>query len=224
MHSDLLDGMVPSNKTLMEVSGGEVVTTSSLLPAGSVVVTEETVEEYTEPSDEVVEMEPNKVWTLADGTLVTPDDTLTTNATTITESNTTATPQENDLVEDSPSAAATEEEATLEEVPPVLDGANEVAWAQLGAIPNFDESISEMEVYKSTISSSETVAPPIPLYDTTSDIVNAKRKYDGEDLEDEDIFEPFEIEWFDEVGPDGQEYREYFVDLCLLSTLFTSCT
>jgi len=213
MNINAEEGMVSGNKTLMEVSGGEVVTTSSLLPAGSAVLGQGVGadSESDRVNTTVVEMGANKVLTLADGTLVTSDDTLTINTTTAiaapAESNATDTIQrtsEKTTMNDVP-VVGEEEPSHATEVPPLFDGTNDVAWDQLGATPNFEESISEMETYKASLPSS-FLPPSAPLYDTSSDIIG--NKFDANlNGEDDDIFKPNEIEWFDEIGPDGQEYR-----------------
>jgi len=200
-----VDGEMDGDRTLMEVSGGEVVATSSLLPSSiGLGETEESSEEsFPSGADGVNATDTgerkNKVLTLADGTLVTSeditsDDSLTIN---ITESNTTTSLE-----------VAAELEGTP---PPLLDEANEVPWVQLGNTPIFEESIAEMEAYKEMSSPTPEESPPVPLYDTKNYISTADSKLEDnlkdEDLDDEDIFEPMTIEWFDEVGPDGQEYR-----------------
>jgi len=215
-----VDGRMNEDGMLMEVSGGEVVATSSLLPSSiGLGETEESSEELFPlgadgiNATDIGERE-NKVLTLADGTLVTSeditsDDSLTIN---ITESNTTSTLEVG--VEDVAESAVADETATAEledAPPPLLDEANEVPWVQLGNTPNFEESIAEMEAYKETSSPTPEKSPPVPLYDTKNFMSTADSKFEDnlkdEDLDDEDIFEPMTIEWFDEVGPDGQEYR-----------------
>lgn len=204
-------------KTFMEVSGGEVVTTSSLLPSGIADTKEETNADL-EPLGEVVEMESNKVLTLADGTLVTSDDTLTMNTTKSNETATQAS-EEDEMISDDVPVAAEDELAAVDAPPPLLDAANVVAWDQFGTTPNFDESIAEMEIYK-TLPESFKASPPVPLYDIKNDIAYDENLSD-EDLEDDDIFQPMPIEWFHEVGPDGQEYRECMLEIfCLISSAY----
>ena len=61
--------------------------------------------------------------------------------------------------------------------------------------------------------------------DNTTQIMDEGNEYGDDDdtddgIEDDDIFQPIQIEWFDEVGPDGKEYRlsqmladeDWFVD------------
>ncbi|KAL7555206.1 hypothetical protein ACHAWF_018849 [Thalassiosira exigua] len=210
------DGGFGGNRTFLEVSGGEV-TMATLLPPGSVLVEDDTdivdstlVDETSSISDEI---EINKVLTLADGTLVTPDDTFT--ADTRAESNATATPQLEDMNENitlppkdvaSSTDSLSKDEATAVEVPPLLDDTNEVSWATLGTTPNFEESIAEMEDFGMSSADEETPSPPllplvplVPLYDTRNDDVISDTRLTNDELED--------FEWFEEIDSDGQEYR-----------------
>ena len=200
--------------TFMEVSGGQVVTMSSLLPSSSMnnmMQDVESLDSITATATEETEgMESNRVLTLGDGTLVTLDETLTLNT---TESNNTATvgetltsideaTEENVTTSDATPAAVEELAISPDTPPPLLADTNEVAWDQLGATPNFAESIAEMEIYK---------ASRTPTVVSKKGINNGLRfdeNLEDDDLENEDIFEPMNIEWFDEVGPDGQEYRK----------------
>jgi len=243
MNSDI-DGR-NSYKTFMEVSGGKVVATSSLLPFRDLAPLDRDLAPSDMVNTTVAEMESNKVLTLADGTLVTLDDSLTMNT---TESNTTATQAsgKSATLKDAPAAdvemesnkvltladgtlvtldeslkmnttdsqMASEEKTIANDVPiaedepsafdfpPLLDDTNEVAWANLGTTPNFKESIAAMENYKAS-PSYKALAPVLRM---NSDI-NFNENLKDEDLEDDDIFEPLNIEWFDEIGADGQEYR-----------------
>ena len=192
---------INGNKTFLAVAGGEIVSASSLLPASTVFVEDE-MEIGSVSSDAsnatAVEMESNKVLTLADGTLVTLDDTLTINATE--ELNLTATQAVEDAALNITSMdAPLDEEETVStemDIPPLMDSTNEVAWDQFGQTPDFEESIAEMESFKATHS--------VPLYDTQSESIYDQRLNDTE-LED--------FDWFDEIGEDGQEYREYCAPL-----------
>ena len=196
--------------TFMEVSGGQVVTTSSLLPPSKNDLMQD-VESLDSTNTTVTEeetegMESNRVLTLGDGTLVTLDETLTLNT---TESSITTAVEENSLTsideatEENVTTVVVEELATSPDAPPpLLADTNEVPWDQLGATPNFAESIAEMEIYK---------AARTPTVVSKKKINNGLRfdeNLEDDDLENEDIFEPMNIEWFDEVGPDGQEYRK----------------
>ena len=192
---------INGNKTFLAVAGGEIVSASSLLPSSTVFVEDE-MEIGSVSSDAsnatAVEMESNKVLTLADGTLVTLDDTLTINATE--ELNLTATQAVEDAALNITSMdAPLDEEETVStemDIPPLMDSTNEVAWDQFGQTPDFEESIAEMESYKATHF--------VPLYDTQSESIYDQRLSDTE-LQD--------FDWFDEIGEDGQEYREYCAPL-----------
>ena len=89
-----------------------------------------------------------------------------------------------------------------------LDDSNNIAWANLGGTPNFTETTSEIEQYKSSPELSQSR-------------VNVSEDLD-DDLDD-DLFQPFNIEWFEEIGPDGKEYREFFLPCyCCIPTIFSS--
>ena len=179
-------------KTFLEVSGGQVVTTSSLLPSSATDALKDLVadSELSDDNTTTTEMESNRVLTLADGTLVTPDESLTMNTTTA------------EVSEDSTISAAAYDKAApiASDVSPLLDNVNEVAWDQLGTVPSFDESIAEMEIYKAT-------RTPFRGGTDTPSYLSLLGSEKDDDIDDEDIFEPFEIEWWEENGPDGQEIR-----------------
>ena len=89
-----------------------------------------------------------------------------------------------------------------------LDYTTNIAWANLGATPNFAESVSEIEQYKAS--------PSVSQFN-----VNINEDND-EDFED-DLFQPINIEWFEEIGPDGKEYRKSLCSLVLCcATTFIS--
>ena len=203
MRSDV-DGVMNANKTFMEVSGGEVVATSSLFPAGSEGLKPKAEVDEAPLNTTAVETEANKVLTLADGTLVTPDDDLTMNT---TDSNTTSTesPGDTDKI-----PAAEDDNTISEEVPPLLDDKDEVAWDSLGAVPNFEESIFNPKLgaaptyLASLVTNGEAISevtPSVPLYNTMSADVISDSRLSNRELED--------FEWFDEIGEDGQEFRKY---------------
>ncbi|KAL7457169.1 hypothetical protein ACHAWC_010052 [Mediolabrus comicus] len=183
-------------KKLIEISGGEIVAKSSLLPPGAEGTIERAVieEDFILPStaNETVssELESNKVLTLADGSLVTPDETVF-NVTTVNS--------------DQP-GGVTAEVAVDNALPSILNGANEVQWDTLVAkTPNFDESIKEIQEYKA----SPTKKYLDSLSDDSSDDDVRSGDYESEDdfVDDEDLFDQLNFEWFDEIGEDGKEYR-----------------
>ncbi|KAL7532202.1 hypothetical protein ACHAXR_004485, partial [Thalassiosira sp. AJA248-18] len=197
----LMEGVMQNNKTLMEVSGGEVIATSSLLSPKQeplLSLKQETNASDTIANNTRVEMESVKVLTLADGTLVTPDDIVAINT---TESEMTAASQPSEDLEKNTTSDApvVEDEATTAvdgfdglTLPTLLGDTNEiVALAQQGTAPNFQESIAEMADYKDS--------PILPLYNTKDYQINFDRKMSDDELED--------FEWFEEIGEDGQEYR-----------------
>lgn len=275
-------------KKFLEVSGGEVVETASLLPSkmmGSLKVEEEdTKEENTHllgANNTSVEMVPNKVLSLADGTLVTlGDDALTINTTepavdmnatlpeinqntsnilpnkvltladgtlvtmnntgTTFDSNTTefggdevtttvemaekvlAKVDETSITEsranytyaDTPAQTITtssyEEGGEILTTPAVRAVTNEVAWDKLGTVPNFQESIAEMEAFgQKETSSLQTVGAIVPSFDTQKYLGSLGNEDDIGYMEEDPMnFDPMAFEWFDEVGEDGKEYRE----------------
>ena len=217
-------GGMNSMQTFMEVSNGEV-TTSRLLPSSIANSIKEArgVEDLDKniTSTTTTETESNKVLTLADGTLVTPDESLTMNVTetsvdnvSISTDDTIPDPETVSELASSPLLAKDEESTTTpsdeDALQPILYDSNEVAWDQLGATPNFDESIAEMEIYKAKL-----VGKKIPTSSSYQKSLLPARKarmfdenLEDDDLENEDIFEPMNIEWFDEVR-DGKEYREF---------------
>jgi len=181
-------------KKLIEISGGQIVAESFLLSP----VTDEnaTIFEQQAAQNEQAENETlpsefvsNKVLTLADGSLITPDETVVINSTVNGD-------QQVDITVD---------ESNEQALSSILDGANEVQWDTLVAkTPNFEESIQEMEVYK--------VSPTKKYLETLSttsafDSVSDGFAFTEEDIEDNDLFEPLNFEWFEEVGEDGKEYR-----------------
>ena len=190
--SNTTETAMSNNESVMngEESIDKVVTKPSLLSSSSSDVLKDA------PAD----AEANKVLTLADGTLVTSNNNLTISA---TERDTAVSdidlPQGADGIE----AKNIEDAATAIGIPPVLDDANEVPWSQVGATPDFEESSSETNIDKKS--------PAIPLYGTRRDDFNFEISVNDEHLDDDGIFEPGAIEWFKEIGPDGQEYREYYL-------------
>ena len=194
--------------TFMEVSGGQVVTTSSLLPPNknNMMQDVESLDSLntTATEEETEGMESNRVLTLGDGTLLTLDETLTLNT---TESSITTAVEEtltsiDEATEENVTTVVVEELAiSPNDPPPLLADTNEVPWDQFGATPNFAESIAEMEIYKAT-------RTPTVVSKKKINGLRFDENLEDDDLENEDIFEPMNIEWFDEVGPDGQEYRK----------------
>jgi predicted membrane chloride channel (bestrophin family) len=184
-------------KKLIEISGGEIVAKSSLLPPGAdngtigrAVIEEDFIPTNTANETVSSELESNKVLTLADGSIVTPDETVF-NVTTVNS--------------DQP-GGVTAEVTVDNALPSILNGANEVQWDTLVAkTPNFDESIKEMQEYKA----SPTKKYLDSLSDDSSDNDVRSGDYELEDdfIDDEDLFDQLNFEWFDEIGEDGKEYR-----------------
>ena len=184
-------------KKLIEISGGEIVAKSSLLPPGAdngtigrAVIEEDFIPTNTANETVSSELESNKVLTLADGSIVTPEETVF---------NVTA-------VNSDQSGGVTAEMAVDNALPSILNGANEVQWDTLVAkTPNFDESIKEMQEYKA----SPTKKYLDSLSDDSSDDDVRSGDYELEDdfVDDEDLFDQLNFEWFDEIGEDGKEYR-----------------
>jgi hypothetical protein len=163
------------NRTLLEVSGGEVVSKSSLL--SSMAVMNRTVnagQEDVEPSTTKTKAS-LKILTLDDGTLVTPDENLVISRRT---QETTA------------SRLLERDETTDKEVGDSSDSTtNLLQWGKIGAkTPNFEDSINVGNGF------------PRNFYDIEDDDVH-------DDVDDDTDFDPFEIEWWDEVGEDGKEMR-----------------
>lgn len=163
-----------SNKTFIEVSGGEAVT-SSLLSSRRIAAA-------------------NKNESLFDETLANWGDTSTMKP--IESIKIAASASEE--ISGSTSASVIDGESADSVVRSPIDDTNDVAWAKLGATPNFAESISEMEQFKASPVSSQ--------FNLDVDVDEGL----DEDI-DEDLFQPLKIEWFEEIGPDGKEYRECFI-------------
>mmetsp|Transcript_20063 Transcript_20063/g.34193 ORF Transcript_20063/g.34193 Transcript_20063/m.34193 type:complete len:1260 (+) Transcript_20063:141-3920(+) len=181
-------------KKLIEISGGQIVAESFLLSPvtdENATIFEQQAAQNEQAGNETLpsEFESNKVLTLADGSLVTPEETVVINSTVNGD-------QQVDITVDEPNEQA---------LPSILNGANEIQWDTLVAkTPNFEESIQEMEVYK--------VSPTKKYLETLSttsafDSVSDGFAFTEEDIEDNDLFEPLNFEWFEEVGEDGKEYR-----------------
>ncbi len=176
-------------KKLIEISGGEIVAKSLILTPGGdngtieLVVTEN---ETALPS----EIESNKVLTLADGSLVTPDETVVLNSTV----------NGHQRVDD-----VTVEVADERALPTILNGANEIQWDTIVAkTPNFEESIQEMEAYK--VSPTYKASPTKKYLESLSSSSSFDSVVD-DDVEDNDMFDQLNFEWFEEIGEDGKEYR-----------------
>ncbi len=75
------------------------------------------------------------------------------------------------------------------DVPLFLDDTNE------GTAPSSEESITDTKKYQTTA--------PLPINGVEFD-----ENVLDDDIDDGDFFSPLQVEWFDEVGPDGKEYRE----------------
>lgn len=173
-----------SNKTFIEVSGGEVVI-SSLMSSQCIAAM-------------------NNNATPAEGSLATLGDisimkSIKSNKTSAFTSEVSTSAS---MIKDESSANSFKQAS--------LVGSNNIDWANLGATPNFAESISEIEQYK--------LSPAISQFNGNMDVDL------DEEIED-DLFQPLKIEWFEEIGPDGKEYSKSFftsaiADMVLYSTTF----
>jgi len=190
-------------KTLLEVSDGEVKEMLSLVPPSefssmseAVVADDGLAVDLNETSDEVV-----RVLTLADGTIVTQDEEdLVINKTVSTTAESKTAPVEiNSTVDDVTSTFVdvAEDAANSNGLPPLLDGQVDVDWDKLGTTPNFEESAAEMQTLREK-------AAPVLLYKSIEEV---EPGLGDDDADEDDIMEPWAVEWFDELGPDGQEYR-----------------
>ena len=180
-------------KKLIEISGGQIVAESFLISPVSDNITNGGFEQHATQNEQTgnetssSEIEFNKVLTLADGSLVTPDETVIINSTVTIDQQ-----------------VGTFDEAHGQALQSILDGANEIQWDTLVAkTPNFDESIQEMEVYKVNPTKNYLQTLSASSFDSVSDGF----VFSEEDVEDNDLFDPLNFEWFDETGEDGKEYR-----------------
>ena len=188
-------------KTLLEVSDGEVKEMLSLVPPSEfasmseAVVAEDSLSaDLNETSDEVV-----KVLTLADGTIVTHDEEdliINKTVSTTAESRTTSV-EVNSTAEDVASTLAEEDAVTGNGMPRLLDSQLEVDWDKLGTTPNFEESVAEIQTFREK-------SAPVMLYKSIEEV---EPGLGDDDADEDETMEPWAIEWFDELGPDGQEYR-----------------
>ena len=161
------------NKTLLEVSGGVVVSKTSLVPSNpstdenfraTTDTTENTYRSNNTDTNDVL-----KILTLDDGTLVTPDDSFLMNTTEPVTSEQTKTKQDNEgqeIMADTP-----ETSSTL------------LPWSKIGdRTPSFNQSTYGVGDYLQTLSKG-----PYQNGDEESE--------EGKDDED---FGPLKIEWWDE--------------------------
>ncbi len=109
--------------------------------------------------------------------------------------------------ESTASSAINDESSAKSVVLTPLDDSNTIAWANFGATPNFTESISEIKQYKAS--------PALSQFS-----VNGNDDLD--DYLDDDLFQPLKMEWFEEIGPDGKEYRKFFCQCYRCSPTFIS--
>eukprot|EP00804_Cyclotella_cryptica_P016180 CCRYP_005696-RA/>CCRYP_005696-RA protein AED:0.04 eAED:0.04 QI:1340/1/1/1/1/1/4/178/862 len=179
-----------TNRTLLEVSGGQVISATSLFPSKALVnETSGTVElESVESDFNEANVAVHKVLTLDDGSIVTRDDNVVIDGTKLKAF------QQNRRKEDS---AILEDLETSRAI---------VSWDKIGGkTPNFAESIKEVKKYEELTRDSGRLS-------SEGELINFKEDDDdllsSEDLEYDDVdFDPFVIEWFEEVGPDGKEIR-----------------
>jgi len=168
MNSEVVVGKVVygGNMTFMEVSGGEVVATSSLLFPGSYAAMK-----------------------LSNASSVSESESRNVSTATIAAERSATYGRgygRNVVV---PAAVSEEVPPAAVDAPPLLDyAAGDIARSILGATPNFEEGAAETDDYKKDF----------------------EENLDDDDIEDDDYFAPMPMEWFDEVGPDGNEYREFF--------------
>jgi hypothetical protein len=185
-------GSDATNRTLLEVSGGQVISEKSLFPsralvneAGSAIELELVDSDVKEPNVEL-----HKILTLDDGSIVTQHDKVVINKTKSEalqpdiEKNYAAT----GIVDDPDSPRAI------------------ISWDKFGdKTPNFAESIKEVEKYEALQRDSGRLKSEGELINFIED---DDELLSSEDLEyGDDDFDPFVIEWFEEVGPDGKELR-----------------
>ena len=163
MNSEVVVGKVYDNMTFMEVSGGEVVATSSLLSPGSYAAMK---------SNNDASVSKSESWKVSTTATISAEKSATDGGKSYGQNVVPA--------------------AVSEEVPPaavVLDDAeSDIARSVLGATPSFEDGAADMDDYKNEFDGN----------------------LDDDDIEDDDYFAPIPMEWFDEVGPDGNEYREFF--------------
>ncbi|KAL7520735.1 hypothetical protein ACHAWX_005445 [Stephanocyclus meneghinianus] len=185
-------GSDATNRTLLKVSGGQVISETSLFPsralvndAGGDIELDSVDSDIKEPN-----VEPHKVLTLDDGSIVTQHDKVVINKTKLE-------PFQPNIEENNFTAGV----ADSLDVPRAI-----ISWDKIGdKTPNFAESIKEVEKYEALQRTSGRVTPEgvlINFNEDDDDLLST------EDLEyGDDDFDPFVIEWFEEVGPDGKELR-----------------
>ncbi|KAL7439296.1 hypothetical protein ACHAXM_009830 [Skeletonema potamos] len=174
-------------KKLIEISGGQIVAKSLIQSPvsdnGAIEVPDVLPHDQTGNETALAsEIESNKVLTLADGSLVTPDETVVLNSTVNGDQ------RVDEVIVDV---------ADERSLPTILDSANEIQWDTIvSKTPNFEESIQEMEAYK--------VSPTKKYLESLSIRSSFDRVSDDED---NDVFDELNFEWFEEIGEDGKEYR-----------------
>jgi hypothetical protein len=167
MNSEVVVGKVYDNMTFMEVSGGEVVATSSLLSPGSYAAMK---------SNNDASVSKSESWKVSTTATISAEKSATDGGKSYGQN----------VV---PAAVSEEVPPAAVDAPPLLDDAeSDIARSVLGATPSFEDGAADMDDYKNEFDGN----------------------LDDDDIEDDDYFAPIPMEWFDEVGPDGNEYREFF--------------
>lgn len=164
MNSEVVVGKVYDNMTFMEVSGGEVVATSSLLSPGSYAAMK---------SNNDASVSKSESWKVSTTATISAEKSATDGGKSYGQN----------VV---PAAVSEEVPPAAVDAPPLLDDAeSDIARSVLGATPSFEDGAADMDDYKNEFDGN----------------------LDDDDIEDDDYFAPIPMEWFDEVGPDGNEYR-----------------
>ena len=167
MNSEVVVGKVYDNMTFMEVSGGEVVATSSLLSPGSYAAMK---------SNNDASVSKSESWKVSTTATISAEKSATDGGKSYGQN----------VV---PAAVSEEVPPAAVDAPPLLDDAeSDIARSVLGATPSFEDGAADMDDYKNEFDGN----------------------LDDDDIEDDDYFAPIPMEWFEEVGPDGNEYREFF--------------
>ncbi|KAL3787940.1 hypothetical protein ACHAWO_001089 [Cyclotella atomus] len=181
------------NKTLLEISGGKVVSSSSLLTSSDVVENAATDERNVGVEElNVTKLdEPLKIYTLGDGTLVDPGESIPM---TRSEPEFYVEQLFDDIEEDQKARREVESASRGTEVAPAAADTLLQSSAIGDKTPNFQEKITPVDRYLNSLSENSKRSE------------GARSLYNAND-EKEDTSTPFKIEWWDEIGPDGQEVR-----------------
>jgi hypothetical protein len=167
MNSEVVVGKVYDGMTFMEVSGGEVVATSSLLSPGSYAAMK---------SSNDASVSKSESWKVSTAATIAAEKSATDGGKSYGQN----------VI---PAAVSEEVPPAAVDAPTLLgDAESDIARSVLGATPSFEDGAADMDGYNNEF----------------------EGNLDDDDIEDDDYFAPISMEWFDEVGPDGNEYREFF--------------